>query len=576
MKGIGASPGVAVGHIVILEKKKIIFPIGITKDIEGERKRFHDGLREAIRELEEIQEKARREVGEKDADIFGAHIMILEDPELIRPIEEAIAEGEFAVSAIRDVTDGYLKMFEAIEDEYLAERACDIRDVRDRLYANVEGINQTDITSLPKDTILVAHELVPSDTALMDKANIVGLITEIGGATAHAAIMARNLGIPAVMGIDNAMALLKEGTTLAIDGRKGEVILFESEEESTRYREAVERQKKLRAALEIYKDTKAITKDAHRVFAFANIGNSSEAEFAHASGAEGVGLFRTEFVYMGRKRLPTEEEQYREYKSVLETFGDKPVIFRTVDIGGDKDVPYFDLPCEDNPSLGWRAIRLCFDRTEMFITQLRAILRASIHGNARVMYPMISSIDDVKQANEIMQDAKRRLREDGIPFKEDLPIGIMVEVPSAALLADKLCSYVDFFSIGTNDLTQYTLAADRGNERVRQYLNSYHPSVLQLIHRVISEGKRHGKEVGMCGEFAADPLAILLLLGMGLEEFSMSPSSITKFKKVVQTTTLEKTQRLAAEVLRLDTAQEVEQMLLAAVQESGLEELLEI
>lgn len=574
MKGIGVSPGLAVGQAFVIEEQVFVFPEGQCTDSKYDLIKYRNAMQKSLEEIEGLKNKALDTLGEENARIFDAHIEIARDPQMVKEIEATIETGAFAMNAVKEVTEKYIAMFGALEDQYFRERAADIEDVQKRLFRNIMGLKEINLEVLPENTIIVSKDLTPSETTLMDKNNVVGLLTEVGGATSHTAIIARNLGIPAVMGIHEITTTIEDRTILFMDGAKGTVSLPKTEEIPS-LQEKIKAQKEIKASLEAIKDAPALTSDGHRVDVFCNIGNPEEASMAVSAGGEGVGLFRTEFLYMQGDHFPTEEEQYRAYKASLENMDGRPIIFRTLDVGGDKEIPYFDLPKEMNPFLGWRAIRIFFDRTDLFKTQLRALFRASNHGEVWIMMPMISSIDEILKARTITEKVKADLTAEGISYSDDVKIGIMVEIPSVAVIADKVAKYVDFMSIGTNDLTQYTLACDRINEKVSSYYDTFQPGVLHLIDSVIKAGNET-TVVGMCGELAGNPLATLLLLGMGLHEFSMSPSSVPKIKKIIRSVSYEEAKNIAEKALSMDQAEEVKDYLMSCLDALELSYLLDV
>lgn len=548
MRGIKASPGIAIGQAYLLQKE-IKVEKATAEDIEKELAKLDKAINESIEQLKRVKDRVAKEMGENAAAIFEAHIMILEDPEFIPEIKAHIkAEGVTAEYAVQETVKKYAGIFSDMEDEYLKERAADIKDVGSRIIANLLG-QIHDLTDLPNGTIVVAKDLSPSDTAQMDKTRVEAFLTDEGGKTSHTAIMARTLEIPAVVGLGSITQQVKSGDIVIVDANEGEVYVNPDNDLLNVYMKKKEDYNEFKEKLKSLTTLPALTIDGRKVELEANIGTPKDVESALANGAEGVGLFRTEFLYMDRNNLPTEEEQFEAYKKVVTSMGCKRVTIRTLDIGGDKEIPYLGLEKEINPFLGWRAIRFCLDRPDIFKTQLRAILRASAYGKVSIMYPMISDIDEVRRANKLLEESKRELRQKGIPYDLNIEVGIMVEIPSAALTADILAKEVDFFSIGTNDLTQYTLAVDRGNQRVKSYYNYFQPGVLRLIKNCIDEAHKRGIYTAMCGEMAGDPEATKVLLGLGLDVFSMSASSIPLVKDVIRNTTIEEAKTLAERAL---------------------------
>lgn len=534
IKGIAASKGYAIGKVSLKGNSEIGIVEKKIGNIDSEYKRLDDALAVSKNQLEKIKEKAEKEVGADKAAVFESHMMFLVDPEFIGGIKNEIKEKSInAEAALKDVTDMYLAMFDTMEDEYMKERAADVRDIYGRILSNLTGKSTGDLEISESNTIVVAHDLTPSDTAVLDKSKVAAFITDIGGRTSHSAIMARTLEIPAVVGTNNITENVKNGDTLIVDGIEGLVIINPDEKTLKEYEIKKETFEKNQQELKKLKEVKISTKDGKHIEVCGNIGNSNDVENVLANGGDGVGLFRTEFLYMDRDALPTEDEQYNSYKTVLEKMGDKPVIIRTLDIGGDKKLSYLPLPHEDNPFLGCRAIRLCLSRTDIFKTQLRALLRASVCGNLKIMFPMIASLSEFLKAKDLLKECMKELKSENVPFNENIETGIMVEIPAAAIMADELAKHVDFFSIGTNDLTQYTLAADRMNERVSYLYDWNHPAVLRLIKMTIEAAHKEGKTCGMCGEMAGSEESIPTLLEYGLDEFSMSSSSILSAKSIL-------------------------------------------
>jgi phosphotransferase system enzyme I (PtsI) len=558
--GIAAASGYAMGPAFLLHEAKVEVERHAldAAEVAGEIARFEEKVAQAIRELEGIREQVRKKVGDEEAEIFSAHIFVLQDPEYIGAVKDKIKNELLnAEAALQEVTDGFVMLFESMDNKYMQERAADIRDVSGRVMQRLAGIEGQSLADFAEPVVLLAHDLTPSDTAQLDREKVAGFATNIGGRTSHSAIMARSMEIPAVVGLKEITSVIQPGDYIIVDGNEG--VVYQNPDEATisLYRDKQAKYEAYLAELKKLKDEPSITVDGHQVEVVANIGNPHDAIGAKKNGAEGVGLYRTEFLYMGRIELPSEEEQYEAYKAVAETFGARPVVIRTLDIGGDKELPYLDLPKEMNPFLGYRAIRLCLDQPEIFKTQLRAILRASVHGNIKLMYPMIATLTELRQANQLLTEVKQELDASGIPYNPKMEVGIMVEVPAAAIIADQLAKEVDFFSIGTNDLVQYTLAADRMNERVSYLAQPFHPAVLRLIQMVIRAAHSQGKWAGMCGEMAGNLTAIPLLLGMGLDEFSMSASSVLPARALIHKLNRTALQSLAEQALELGTAEEI-------------------
>lgn len=562
MKGIGASPGIAIGKALVKKDPEIVIEKRIVQKTDDEIKRLEKAKNAGKNQIEELYRHVLQNIGKKEAQIFEAHRMILDDPEFLGQVEKKIkAEGINAEWALKEVTEMFVRIFENMDNEYMRERAADIRDVSNRLMRILLGAEVTTLSGLDEEVIVVAEDLTPSDTAQMDKNKVMGLVIETGGKTSHSAIIARTLEIPAVVGVENATGKIKNGDTVIIDGHEG-IVLNSPEENTVReYRIKKENYDSFKKELKGLVGQKSITRDGVRVELAANIGTPKDVSAVIANDGEGIGLFRTEFLYMDRDRLPAEDEQFEAYKEVALRLEGKPVVIRTLDIGGDKDLPYLELSREMNPFLGYRAIRLCLDRPEIFRTQLRAILRASAFGNIKIMFPMISGISELRQAKSILEQVKEDMRGEKVKFNESIEVGIMVEVPAAAVISDLLAKEVDFFSIGTNDLIQYMTAVDRGNRKISHLYNQFHPALLRLIKQVIENGHRAGIWVGMCGEAAGDPKLIPLLVGMGLDEFSMSPASILKARWIIKNISQEDMKGKVEKVINLPTAEEVEKFI---------------
>ncbi len=533
-KGIAASKGYAIGKVFLQEHEEIVISDAKITDVAAEKEKMQKALDDSKAQLETIKDKAEKEMGAEKAAVFEAHITLLDDPEFTGAMMSEIENNNVnGLKAIESVTNTFVAIFESMDNEYMRERAADIKDVSKRILANFAGKGGDAFAITENNTVVVAHDLTPSDTAGLDRSKVVGFITNIGGRTSHAAIMARTLEIPAVLGLGDITTSVKTGDMVIVDGITGDVIINPSEEVLAEYKAKKEKFQAEQEELKKLIDVKTTTKSGRRIEVCGNIGKPEDVLGVIANGGDGVGLFRTEFLYMDRESAPTEEEQYESYKFVLEKMEGKQVVIRTLDIGGDKTLPYLPLPEEMNPFLGYRAIRLCLDRKEIFKVQLRALLRASIYGKLAVMFPMISGLQEFEQAKEVVEECKAELRAEGREYSEDIQWGIMVEIPAAAVYADELAKHVDFFSIGTNDLIQYTLAADRMSEKVSYLYNPMHPAVLRLIKMTIDGAHKHGKWVGMCGEMAGDEAAIPTLVEYGLDEFSMSATSILNAKKIM-------------------------------------------
>ncbi|MFD2368768.1 phosphoenolpyruvate--protein phosphotransferase [Brevibacillus sp. GCM10020057] len=558
--GVKASAGIAIGKVFMLSTPDFEIKTTSIEDTQAEIRRFQDALDRAKAELQGIAKHVEESMGADKADIFKAHLLVLEDPELVDAIQSRIEQDRVnAESALDEVASGFILLFEQMDNEYMRERAADIRDVTKRVMAHLLGVEFATPADLKEDVIVIAEDLTPSDTAQLDRRYVKGFVTDIGGRTSHSAIMARSLEIPAVVGTREITRLARTSSMMIVDGHEGIAILDPSEEELAAYsrKRAEDDARREELAKLIHQQT--VTVDGHHVELAANIGSPQDLVGVHANGAEGVGLFRTEFLYMGRDSFPTEEEQFQAYQEVLKQMDGKPVVIRTLDIGGDKHLSYLDMPEEMNPFLGFRAIRLCLDNQELFRTQLRALLRASVYGNLKIMFPMIATLEEFQQAKSILEEEKKGLQDRGIAVSEQVEVGIMIEIPAAAMMADQLAEAVDFFSIGTNDLIQYTMAADRMNERVAYLYQPYHPAVLRLIHQVIQAAHAKGKWVGMCGEMAGDQVAIPILLGMGLDEFSMSASSILPARRLLGRMSREEAAKHTRTILSMSSSRQVEE-----------------
>ena len=560
LTGIGASEGVSVGKVLLFIEEEMIIPEVKTEDstVESELTKLDEGLKKSKTQLIAIREKVKEKMGEDKAAIFDGHIMLLEDEDLIMEVQDKIkGEGLPAAKALSDGIEEYCAMISALEDPYLRERAADLQDIGKRWLKNILGIKIKDLSNLEANTVVVTYDLTPSDTAQLDLENCVGFITEVGGKTAHSAIMARSLELPAVVGVKGVLSEAKEGEAVVMDGEAGVLFLNPAEDVIKEYNDKREKIKKEKEELKKLITEEAITPDGRKVDIWGNIGSPKDVDAVIEAGASGVGLYRTEFLFMDSDHFPTEQEQYEAYKVVAEKLKGKPLTIRTMDIGGDKELPYLDLPKEMNPFLGYRAIRISLENKEMFKTQLRAILRASQYGQIKIMYPMISSINEIRKANAILEECKKELDAEGKVYDTNIKVGIMIETPSTAIIAYKFAKEVDFFSIGTNDLTQYFLAVDRGNEMVSSLYNSFNPAVLEAIQKVIDSAHDADISVSMCGEFAGDKKATKLLLGMGLDSFSMSASSMLPVKKIIRNTNYIDAQKHRDIILQQNTPEEV-------------------
>ncbi len=558
MKGIPASEGIGVANALIIQVQQMVIETQLVDDTNSEMIRLNDALAEVGEQLESLRVATAKSIGKKEAEVFEAHKMFLQDPEWIGQINKMVTQEKRTASfAVEQVTKGFVQLFESIEDAYLRERATDLKDVSQRLLRNLLKLPEMDLNHLETPVILVAKDLQPSQTAGLDKEKIKGIVTEMGNTTSHTAIIARTLGIPAVVGMSGALVKISNGDVLAIDGATGEVFVNPDDGILKDFENRKKAYVLQQNTFETVRGLSSQTLDGRTLEVAGNIGKSKDVSLILENDGEGIGLFRSEFVFMDRDVAPTEDEQFEAYKHVISEINGKPVIIRTLDAGGDKHIPYLNIDEEMNPFLGYRAIRICLDDDALFKTQLRAILRASVYGKCKIMFPMIARVEEVRRAKAVLESVKEALRSEGIKFDEGVPVGIMIEVPSAAVMADVLIEEVDFFSIGTNDLTQYTLAADRMNEKLSELYSTFDPAVIRLIYQVIQAGNRAGKMVGMCGEAASDPLLIPLWLGMGMDEFSVSPSKILATRFYLRKLTQNKLEPLVAAVLKSRSKEEI-------------------
>lgn len=560
LKGTSASAGIGIGKAVIVEETELIIKRETAADPEAEKARFQTALKQTMEETESLAKDLATRVGEKEAEILNGHVMLLSDPMLISEIESTISgEGVNSEFAIETVCNNYADLFASMGDELMQQRATDMRDIKTRMQKILLGVSSADISALPAGSILVAKDLTPSMTAGINPAHVTGIVTELGGKTSHSAILARALEIPAVVALEGFLKEVKDGDDVVLDGSEGTVFVNPDEEVRNQYaakREAFLKEKK---ELEQYIGKPTVTEDGVTVELAANIGKPEDVDKVLQYDGEGIGLFRTEFLFMDRSCMPTEEEQFEAYQKVALAMNGKPVIIRTLDIGGDKEIPYMGLKKDENPFLGYRAIRFCLDRREdVYKPQLRALLRASAFGNIRIMVPMVTCLEEFREAKALIEELKKDLDEKGIAYKKDIQVGIMVETAAASLMADVFAKEVDFFSIGTNDLTQYTMSVDRGNDKVSYLYSPLNPAVLRSIRHIIQCGRKEGIMVGMCGEAASDPMMIPLLLAFGLNEFSMSASAILNARKLITGYSIEKLQSVAEKVLTFATTKEVE------------------
>ena len=572
IQGISGSRGVAVGNVYRYIQEEIVIPdYTVAEDkVEAEIGKFASAMAATLKQLDTIRQKALKDMGPEEAAIFEAHMQIAQDPSLSDGIKSLVETSHTnVVAATAQTIETFANIFLGMEDPYMRERGADIKDIGDRLMRNMLGMNPRGLSHISGEVILVAYDLAPSDTASLDKNVVKGIVTAAGGPTSHAAIMARTLEIPAVMGVGDIEGFV-DGEKAVVLGTDGIVETNSSDADWTEYtNQAAAYQEELKRLRESA-NLEATTTDGHHVELFGNIGKSKDAKHALTMGAQGIGLYRTEFLYMENDELPTEDVQFEEYKKVAEDMQGQPVIIRTMDIGGDKELKCLDLPSEMNPFLGYRAIRISLNRPDIFKVQLRALLRASSFGDIHIMYPMIASVEEVKQANAMLEECKAELTEEGKEFNKDIKVGIMIEVPAAAVISPILAKYVDFFSIGTNDLCQYTLAVDRMNESIGSLYQPLHPGVLRLIKHVIDASHEQGKFTGMCGELASDPVATMILLGLGLDEFSMTASSIPLIKKILRSVSKAECEEVANKVLTMDTAEEITEYAKSVLAEKGL------
>ncbi len=556
LKGIAASAGYAVSKVYKLERPLLNIEKKAALASE-ELEKLELALKQTEADIKMIQSKAVGRLSDEDLAIFDAHLMVLADPEFIGQIKANIEAGVNAEYAVNEIANNFIAIFEGMDDDYFKERAADIKDVTYRLMAHILKVNIPDLSLINEDVVIVAEDLTPSDTAQLNRKFTKGFATEIGGRTSHSAIMARSLEIPAVVGTPGLLSAAKHGDEIVLDAVNGLVIINPDADEKAKYNEKVVEYQTYRASLKELVNLKSVTLDDVEVEIAANIGTPEDLVGVLENGADGIGLYRTEFLYMDRNELPSEEVQYEAYKTVLEAVNPKPVVVRTLDIGGDKNLPYLSMPEEMNPFLGYRAIRLCLDQTDIFITQLRALLRASVYGTLRIMFPMIATIDEFRQAKAIYNEVRADLIKEGIEVADNVEVGMMVEIPAAAILADQFAKEADFFSIGTNDLVQYSMAADRMSEKVSYLYQPLNPSILRLIKLTIDGAHKEGKWCGMCGELAGDAMAAPVLLGLGLDEFSMSASSILEARKMIRSLKQSEMKKLAEAALACSTSDEV-------------------
>lgn len=564
LKGVGASSGIGIGTIVCIREESLDYSKVVFQGEAEEKARLKEAVDTFCKVTQEMAEDIRQRVGEKESEILSGQIMMLSDPFMTGQMEEMIASGSCAEAALDSVCQMYIEMFSNVDDELMRQRATDIRDIRTRMLRLLLGVSSVDIASVPAGTVLAAKDLTPSMTVGLKKENISAILTEIGGKTSHSAILARALEIPAVLGIPQVLDQVSDGQQAIVDGESGGVILSPDEDTLKRYTAQWKEQQEQKAMLSVYRDRKTQDADGRNYELYSNIGSVAEAQIALENGAEGIGLFRTEFLFMDRTAMPTEQEQYEAYKAVSDIMQGKEVIIRTLDVGGDKEISYLKMESEQNPFLGWRAIRYCLEESDLFKVQLRALLRAGAeHKNIKIMLPLVTGVQEIRAAKQLLEECKQELAAQGIAYDDNIQVGIMIETPAAALIADLLAKEAAFFSIGTNDLTQYTLAVDRGNAKVENLYTTLHPAVLRSIRSIIRAAKEAKIPVGMCGEAAADPALIPLLLEFGLDEMSVSASSILKTRKIVSQWSQKETAEVEQKAMQLDEPQAVEEYLLS-------------
>lgn len=565
IKGKGISKGIGFGNVVVIKNQEIKIQETTVENTEDELERFKKALQEITTETAEIVNNSSG----TEKEIMTAYLMIMQDPSLITETEDLIKNSKYSAEYATEVgLNSVIQIFENMNDEYMAGRARDIVDIKNRLIAKLLKEERVDLSNLKPNTIIVAKELTTSDTAKLNFKNVSGIITEIGGTNSHTSIMARTHSLPAITKVENATEILKNNDYIAIDGESGEIYINPTEEEKNKLLEIQKTISEEKNELEKYKNMESKTKDGYKVELVSNIGTPKDVELVIENTSEGIGLLRSEFLYMDSESMPTEEEQFNAYKEVAEKMEGKTVIIRTLDVGGDKEIKYLNMEKEANPFLGYRAIRLCLDNVDLFKTQLRALLRASAFGNIAIMFPMISSIEELKKAKEIVEECKKELDEKNIAYKKDIKTGIMIEIPSAAIIADKLAKECDFFSIGTNDLIQYTVAVERGNEKISKLYTKYHPAVIKLVKSAIDGAHKAGIFCGMCGEAASDKLLIPLLIGLGLDEFSMNSNKILQSRKTISKLNKKECEELASQILEMASATEVEEKLKEFIEKS--------
>ncbi len=560
-RGIAGAEGIGIGTVLLVREPTLDYSRVVFAGAEPEKQRLQNAVTLFTQKTEAMREKMKRTVGEKQAEILNGQILMLNDPFMSAQMQEFIENGQCAEAAVDAVCNMYIEMFSSVEDDLTKQRATDIRDLRARLLGILLEQEAVDLSVLPPETVLVAKDFTPSMTAGLQKEHIVGIIAETGSKTSHSAILSRSLEIPAVMSVENACSLLQNGDTVVVDGTRGEVVVRPAQGILEAYASKRAQLLSEKQALRAFVGKKTVTADGKHLAVYANIGKPEDTDAVLQNDGEGVGLFRTEFLFMDRAALPSEEEQFSAYRAVAERLAGKAVIIRTLDVGGDKDIPYLHMEKEENPFLGHRAVRYCLDNPELYAVQLRALLRASAYGNVKIMLPLVTTVTEIKRVRELLERVKEDLRKENVPFNENIPVGVMIETPSAALVADILAKEADFFSIGTNDLTQYVMAVDRGNSKVSLLYSHCHPAVLRLIKHTAEAANAAGIPVGMCGEAAADGDFIPLLISFGLHEFSVSPVSVLETRKTVSLWTKPEADALAEQALSLSTAEAVKTLL---------------
>ena len=562
LKGVGASAGIGIGKVICIREQNLDYSQVQYQGREQEKARLKQAVETFCEKTQRMAEDIRQRVGQKESEILSGQVMMLSDPFMVSQMEDAIQSGSCAEAAVDTVCQMYIEMFSNVEDELMKQRATDIGDIKTRMLRLLLGVESVDMASLPKGTVLAAKDLTPSMTVGLQKENVSAIITEVGGKTSHSAILARALEIPAVLGIPDALQQLTDGQTAIVDGATGQVLTEPDAETLYHYTKLQEEQLRQKAMLSIYRDKPTVDASGRSYQLYANIGSVMEAQAALENGAEGIGLFRTEFLFMDRPSMPDEEEQLQAYSSVSRLMKGREVIIRTLDVGGDKEIPYLKMGSEQNPFLGWRAIRYCLSEQSLFKTQLRALLRAGAQErNIKIMLPLVTGVQEIRAARSLLEECKQELSREGLEYDPKIALGVMIETPAASLTADLMAKEADFFSIGTNDLTQYTIAVDRGNAKVEQLYTTLHPAVLCSIRGIIHAAKQAKIPVGMCGESAADPLLIPLLMQFGLDEFSVSASSVLKTRKTISEWNQEQVEQVAEQAMQLSTPQELDEYL---------------